>query len=163
VKDGGYIFVTVGSTDFDLLVRAVDALCAPAGILAGYDVEMQIGEGQYEPAHARFFRFAPSLMPYFERADLVIAHGGLGTAVEAIGCGSRLLAVANPDRYDHHQEDLLGALAEAGNLMWSTGVEDLEEQVTAALQFEPQPYVCPPCTIHEIIGKYLSEKSHKTR
>ena len=159
----GYVFVTVGSTDFDLLTRSVDDLCAPGQILANYDVEMQIGEGVYEPAHARFFRFAPSLMPYFERAELVIAHGGLGTAVEAVGCGCRLLAVANPDRYDHHQEDLLGALADAGNLMWSTDLEHLEEQVRAALQFEPQPYVCPPCSIHEFIGKYLREKSHKVR
>jgi UDP-N-acetylglucosamine transferase subunit ALG13 len=158
----GYVFVTVGSTDFDLLTRAVDDLCAPGHLLANYDVEMQIGEGTYEPAHTRFFRFAPSL-PYFERADLVIAHGGLGTAVEAIGCGCRLLAVANPDRYDHHQEDLLGALAEAGNLMWCADLEHLEEQVQAALQFEPQPYVCPPCSIHEVIGKFLREKSHRVR
>jgi len=156
-----YIFVTVGSTDFDILVEAVDRLCAPAGVLANYDVEMQIGEGTYEPAHAKHFRFAPSLPPYFERADLVIAHGGLGTAVEAIGCGCRLLAVANPDRYDHHQEDLLQTLADAGNLMWSTDLEKLEEQVVTALEFEPQPYVCPPCTIHEVIGDYLRARKQE--
>jgi len=116
-----FVFVTVGSTDFDTLVKAVDRLCAPAGILANYDVEMQIGEGNYEPAHAKHFRFAPSLPPYFERPDLVIAHGGLGTAVEAIGCGCRLLAVANPDRYDHHQEDLLHTLAEGADEVFVNG------------------------------------------
>jgi UDP-N-acetylglucosamine transferase subunit ALG13 len=149
------IFVTVGSTDFDALVRAADGLCAPGGLLAGRAVEMQIGDGAYRPAHASFFRFAPNLEPYFERAELVIAHGGLGTAVEAIGKGRRLLAVANPDRYDHHQEDLLGALAEAGNLLWCRDIARLGEFVRAALDFQPTPYVCPPCTIHEVIADYL--------
>lgn len=149
------IFVTVGSTDFDALVRAADALCAPGGLLAGRVVEMQIGEGAYLPAHATYFRFAPSLEPYFERAELVIAHGGLGTAVEAIGQGRRLLAVANPDRYDHHQDDLLGALAEAGNLLWCNDIGKLEEYVRAALAFEPTPYVCPPCSIQDVIADYL--------
>jgi hypothetical protein len=54
-------------------------------------------------------------------------------------------------------------LAEAGNLMWCADLEHLEEQVQAALQFEPQPYVCPPCSIHEVIGKFLREKSHRVR
>ena len=155
------VFVTVGSTDFDLLVQAVDGLCAPGQILAGYDVEMQIGEGTYEPIRARYFRFAPSLMPFFESTELVIAHGGLGTAVEAIGCGCRLVAVANPDRYDGHQQDLLGTLAEAGNLLWCNELRDLERYVSAALQFDPQPYECPPCSIHETIDEYLRERRRK--
>ena len=149
------IFVTVGSTDFDALTKAVDDLCAPGGLLASQEVEMQIGDGVYEPAYTRWFRFAPTLEPYFERADLVIAHGGLGTAVEAIGRGCRLLAVANPDRYDHHQEDLLSALAQDGYLLWRRDLHELESAVNTALTFEPEPYVCPPCTIHEVIADYL--------
>jgi UDP-N-acetylglucosamine transferase subunit ALG13 len=150
------IFVTVGSTDFDALVRAVDELAAPGGLLAGRQVEMQIGEGRYTPAHASYFRFAPSLEPYLERAELVIAHGGLGTAVEAMSRGRRLLAVANPDRYDDHQQDLLGALEQDGHLLWCRDLGQLERYVTQALTFEPKPYVCPPCTIHEVIRDYLS-------
>lgn len=149
------IFVTVGSTDFDALVRAVDALCAPGGLLAGRDVEMQIGEGKYTPRHAAFFRFAPTLEPYIERAELVIAHGGLGTAVEVIERGRRLLAVANPDRYDRHQEDLLSTLAEGGHLLWCPDLSRLEDYIQHALEFQPTPYMRPPCRIHEVIRDYL--------
>jgi UDP-N-acetylglucosamine transferase subunit ALG13 len=149
------IFVTVGSTDFDALTKAVDDLCAPGHLLAGQEVEMQIGDGVYQPVQARWFRFAPAIESYFERADLVIAHGGLGTAVEAIGQGCRLLAVANPDRYDHHQEDLLSALARDGYLLWCRDMRELEPAVKVALTFEPKPYVCPPCTIHDVIADYL--------
>jgi UDP-N-acetylglucosamine transferase subunit ALG13 len=157
------IFVTVGSTDFDALVSGVDRLCAPGGLLAGREVEMQIGEGCYEPAHAPFFRFAPSLDSYFGRADVVIAHGGLGTAVEAISSGCRLLAVANPDRYDHHQDDLMGTLADEGHLIWCRELSQLETAIVAALAFEPRPYLCPPCTMHEIIANHLQASKQRRR
>ena len=85
----------------------------------------------------------------------MIAHGGLGTAVEAIGRGCRLLAIANPDRYDHHQEDLLTTLAEAGHLLWCRDMVKLDQYISAALTFQPVPYVCPPCTIHDVIADYL--------
>lgn len=157
------IFVTVGSTDFDALVEAVDRLCVPGGVLAGYEVEMQIGTGKYEPAHARHFRFAPTLEPYFERAELVIAHGGLGTAMEVIGLGRRLLAVANPDRYDRHQEDLLGTLAQEGYLVWCRDLRNLSSCVINALAFQPKPYIRPPCTIHHVIEEYLRGKNPEGR
>ncbi|MBC7242477.1 MAG: hypothetical protein H5T60_08535 [Anaerolineae bacterium] len=156
------IFVTVGSTDFDALVEAVDRLCAPGGLLAGYEVEMQIGEGRYIPRHAPYFRFAPALDPYYDRAELVIAHGGLGTAVEVIGRGRRLLAVANPDRYDHHQEDLLSTLAEAGHLLWCRDLRRLEEYIGLALRFSPTPYTCPPCDIPRIIQEHLRRRRRPT-
>jgi UDP-N-acetylglucosamine transferase subunit ALG13 len=157
------IFVTVGSTDFDALVREVDRLSAPGGPFAGQEVIMQIGEGQYVPQHAESFRFAPSLQPYFDRADLVIAHGGLGTAVEAIGCGRRLLAVANPDRYDNHQEDLMGALARQGCLLWCPDPRHIEEQASIALSFVPELYVCPPSSIHIRIADYLAHAGRRPR
>ena len=157
------IFVTVGSTDFDTLVQAVDALCDAGGPLAGHEVVMQIGEGRYEPRHGTFFRFAPALRPYYEAADLVIAHGGLGTAVEAMGCGCRLVAVTNPDRYDHHQDDLIGTLAEQGCLRWCSDLASLGDVVRDALSFCPQPYECPPCTIHEVIAGYVERNVTRKR
>ena len=95
------IFVTVGSTDFDALVRRMDELSEALPD----EVVMQIGEGQYVPQHAAaHLRYAPSLDPYYDRAEIVVSHGGLGTVVEALRKGKRLVAASNPDRYDTHQE-----------------------------------------------------------
>lgn len=147
------IFVTVGTTDFDALVERVDQL-AP-----GLDrpVAMQIGTGHYQPLNAReFFRFAPSLEPYFERAALVISHGGLGTLVEVLRRGLRLVGVSNPERYDRHQDDLLSYLEEQGHLLWCRDLAHLDSDLRRAERMLFRPYPDPPCEIHEVINAFLS-------
>jgi len=116
------IFVTVGTTEFDDLVRAMDEL-APR---LDEEVVMQIGRGDYEPRHAAaYFRFAPSLDEYYEQASIVVAHGGLATAMEVLHRGGKLIGVPNPDRYDRHQEDLMSYLADKGHLFWCRDLSEL--------------------------------------
>jgi len=146
------IFVTVGTTDFDALVITMDRL-APR---LGEEVLIQIGHGRYEPRNAPFFRFAPSLIEYYQRADLVVAHGGLGTTMEVLSLGKPLVSVSNPDRYDGHQEDLLSALAQAGHLIWCRTVSEVERAIAEARQTRFTPYTRPECRIHEVIARHLS-------
>jgi len=145
------IFVTVGTTEFDALVRAMDALSAEPGEA----VTMQIGHGGYEPVHSEFFRFAPSLASYYEQADLVVAHGGLGTTTEVLRLGKPLVSVSNPDRYDRHQEDLLEVLDEAGHLLWCRDLDRLGRAITEARGRVFVPYQLPPCHIHQVIAEFL--------
>ena len=145
------IFVTVGTTDFDALVRAVDSLAAQLE----EEVVVQIGRGRYEPRNCEWFRFAPSLEPYYEHADVVIAHGGLGTIMEVLRRGGRLIGVANPDRYDQHQEDLLSYLAEEGHLIWCADLNDLAHDLEGARSASFRPYASPECRIHEVIADFL--------
>ncbi|MBC7262858.1 MAG: hypothetical protein H5T64_00695 [Chloroflexi bacterium] len=146
------IFVTVGSTDFDLLVRRMDEL-APA---LGDEVVIQIGLGQYEPRNCRFFRFAPSLEPYYEEAELVVSHGGLGSIVEALHAGKRLVCVNNPTTYDSHQEHLLTLFAEKGYLLWCRDIDNLLEDIQRAETMTFERYEEPDCRIHEVIREYLA-------
>jgi UDP-N-acetylglucosamine transferase subunit ALG13 len=148
------ILVTVGTTDFDDLVQAMDAL-APT---LGEEVVAQIGRGKYLPVHMEYFRFAPSLDPYYERARLVVAHGGLGTAIEVLQRGLKLVGVSNPDRYDRHQEDLLRALSEAGYMLWCRELRALPEALRQAEAQTFRRYETPPCRIAEIIRAYLAGK-----
>ncbi|MBC7223470.1 MAG: hypothetical protein H5T59_04215 [Anaerolineae bacterium] len=148
------IFVTVGTTEFDALVRAMDAWAA------GHDepVVMQIGHGCYVPRHGEHFRFAPTLVPYYNQADLVVAHGGLGTTMEVLHLGKPLVSVSNPDRYDRHQEDLLEALDAAGHLLWCRDLARLPEAIAEARRRAFVPYAPPPCRIHEVIAAYLQDQ-----
>ena len=146
------IFVTVGSTDFDALVRAMDDL-APR---LGEPVVMQIGLGEYEPQNAEFFRFAPTLDDHYAQASLVVAHGGLGTIVEALELGKKLVCVVNPTTYDRHQEHLLRLFSEQNNLLWCKDLAHLEESIRQARAADFAPYQPPECRIHEAIDQYLS-------
>ena len=147
-----FIFVTVGSTDFDPLVRAMDKLFP---MLEGYDGIMQIGHGVYEPVSMPFVRFAPSLDLYFEQATLVVAHGGLATTMEVLERGIPLVSVSNTDRYDNHQDDLLQALAAEEYLTWCRDLKRLKESIEAAEAKAPKAYVVPECQIPQKIATYL--------
>ena len=149
------IFVTVGSTDFDALVREMDAV---AGRL-GEETTMQIGSGLYEPQNAATcFRFAPSLDAHMQEADLVVSHGGLGTVMEALRMGKRLVAVSNPDRYDAHQDDLLGHLSAAGHLIWCRDLATLEGDLLRARDALLAPYAEVECRIHIEIKDFLRRR-----
>ncbi|MBC7237125.1 MAG: hypothetical protein H5T69_14890 [Chloroflexi bacterium] len=145
------ILVTVGTTDFDALIQKMDEL-AP---MLDEEVVAQIGRGEYVPRHMEYFRFAPSLDPYYERARLVVAHGGLGTTIEVLQRGIKLVALSNPDRYDLHQEDLLRALERRGHLIWCRHVDQLPAALSEAGERTFMPYRAPECTIAQVIRQYL--------
>jgi UDP-N-acetylglucosamine transferase subunit ALG13 len=152
-----YTFVTVGSTDFDALIEAVDKL-APSLQIRGV---MQIGHGKYTPVHMPCFRFAPSLDPYYEQASLVIAHGGLATTMEVLKRGLPLVSVSNPDRYDDHQQDLLSTMAEEGYLVWCRLLDALGQAIETAQSTPLRRYQAPECEIHLVINEFLSTQTQK--
>jgi beta-1,4-N-acetylglucosaminyltransferase len=147
------IFVTVGTTEFDTLVAAADQLAA----VIEDEVVIQIGRGSIEPRQARYFRFAPSLDPYYAAADLVITHGGLGTLTEVLQRGLRTVGVSNPDRFDRHQDQILQALEEAGHIVWCRELADLQAAVTLARTGSFVPYVPPPSNIHRVVTAFLHD------
>lgn len=147
------IFVTVGTTEFDGLIRAMDALSPRLG----EPVVMQVGRGLVRPQHAAaWFDFAPSLEPYYRQASLVVSHGGFGTMVEVARAGRPLVGVSNPELYDHHQEDLLAHFEQAGHLVWCRSLGNLPDAIAAARSRTFAPYPEPPCEIHTAIARYLS-------
>ncbi len=148
------IFVTVGTTDFDLLAARMDEL-APG---LGEDVIIQTGRGRYQPRFAQHFRFAPSLDDYIRRARLVVSHGGLGTLIEVLRLGKPLIGVSNPDRYDLHQNDLLGELERGGYLLWCRDLASLAADIERVGSMTFRRYEDPPCGIHLAIADFLAGK-----
>ena len=146
------IFVTVGSTDFDALVARMDELASHLGV----EVVMQIGLGEYTPRNVRYFRFAPALDTYYDQADIIVGHGGLGTIVEALERGKKLICVVNPTTYDRHQEHLLQMFATQNRLLWCKDLEQLGEAIQQAQERQFTAYQPPECHIHDVIAEYLS-------
>jgi beta-1,4-N-acetylglucosaminyltransferase len=147
------IFVTVGTTDFDQLVEKMDKL-APS---LGDQVVIQIGNGKYIPSNCEYFRLAPSLDPYYDRADIVVAHGGLGTTIEVLARGKKSISVENTTYADHHQTDILRTLAEEGYLVWCQDLDELPSLLERVSAMDVRPYVAPPCGIAEVIREFLSK------
>jgi len=146
------IFVTVGSTDFEALVQKMDEL-APR---LGEEVVMQTGLGTYRPSNSRCFAYASSLDEFYAQASLIVAHGGLGTIVEALEREKRLVCVVNPATYDHHQEHLLRTFEAQNYLVWCKDLALLAQAIAQARTAQFERYRPPECRIHVDIAAYLS-------
>ena len=96
------ILVTVGSSEFNELIQAVDEQLADSG----HEIICQIGNGSYVPKSFEYFRFADNFTSYYQNVELVISHGGGGTVFELLEHGKRILVIPNCMRSDKHQLDL---------------------------------------------------------
>lgn len=144
------IFVAVGTTDFDALIQAMDNLSSSLP----EKVVMQIGRGKYLPEHCEYFRFVPSLTPYYERASLIVSHGGQGIVTEVLKRGLPLVAVEDPSQPDRHQREILSVREREGHLIWCKDLQELPEAMERA-RTQLRPYTAPECWIHTIVAEFL--------
>ncbi len=129
------IFVTVGTAYFNELVEAVDHLKEVGEIRE--DVICQIADNTYVPKHCEYFRMAPSLGPWYERANLVVCHGGTGTIVEMLKLGKPFVAVAHEELAGNHQADFLAACEQMFGICWCRDLADLAGAVSLAHSARP--------------------------
>ena len=145
------IFVTVGTGKFDELIRSIDKLEKSSK----YQLILQIGNGTYEPKSFQFFRYEKDLKKYYNKADLIISHGGAGTIYELLGMGKKIIGVPNLSRTDAHQQDILLALSEEKYLIWCKNVKDIQLSIKDSEKFKFKKYVKPECSISEKIIDFI--------
>ncbi len=129
------IFVTVGThfQQFDRLVRSMDAYARDHQ----EQVIIQAGFSNYEPVHAKWFRFVETdeeMDRLYREADVIVAHGGAGTAITALSMNKPLVILPRLGKFDEHvddqQRELSKALADAG---LAVVIED-EADIPAAVE-----------------------------
>lgn len=116
------IFVTVGTTQFDALIQAVDNIAA-SGVLSE-PVVCQIGSGSYIPRHCEHYKFKPSIDEDMEKSSLVICHGG-ATVLSLLAMEKLFIAVANTALADDHQSFFLSHLGKTIPILWTRELQDL--------------------------------------
>lgn len=134
------IFVTIGSAvkgiEFTRLIKKMDDI---AGKIDD-EVVMQIGTVPYEPQHAKYFRYTSyqENLSYFQKASLVIGHGGTGTILNALKFKIPIVVVPRRHHYGEHVDDHQVELAQrlAGNELIKVvyELENLESAVKEMLE-----------------------------
>ncbi|OVA07407.1 Glycosyl transferase [Macleaya cordata] len=130
VKPHKTVFVTVGTTCFDALVKAVDTREVKEELSRkGYThLLIQMGRGSYIPTKSAgedgdltvdYFTFSSSIADYLKSASLVISHAGSGSIFETLRLGTPLIVVVNEDLMDNHQSELAEELAERKHLLYA--------------------------------------------
>ena len=138
------VFVTVGTTSFDALIRATTAPeFANALEKLGFDeLRLQVGRGK-EPSktdRTTWFRFAPTITDEMRAADVVISHAGAGSILEALELGKRLVVCVNEKLMDNHQAELATALEARGHVVVARGVDDVADALQRVVATRPAPY-----------------------
>uniref|UniRef100_A0A0D9W3B7 Glycosyl transferase family 28 C-terminal domain-containing protein n=1 Tax=Leersia perrieri TaxID=77586 RepID=A0A0D9W3B7_9ORYZ len=144
------VFVTVGTTCFDALAKAVDSeLVNEALLQKGYThLLIQMGRGTYVPSKVTgnstlqvdYFTFSPSIADYIREASLVISHAGSGSIFETLRLSKPLIVVVNEDLMDNHQSELAEELAERKHL-FCAHPQTLQKTIEAMDLTALQPYV----------------------
>ncbi|WIA23306.1 hypothetical protein OEZ85_000073 [Tetradesmus obliquus] len=167
------VFVTVGTSKFEALIRAVDRPEFAAALAAKDYTRLiiQKGAGKYVPCqlvpagttaaqHAsgvwvEYFDFCPSLAAYMSSAALVISHAGAGSVFEALLAQKLLIVVANPLMMDNHQAELADHLASM-QVVISTSPEGLLSAVASlgSTQLKPFPAKAA-CGIAELLDQLM--------
>jgi beta-1,4-N-acetylglucosaminyltransferase len=129
------IFVTVGTTRFDLLIQMITQPTALAWMKSnGYtDLVIQYGKGdkpvlpEKPPIRCQAYGFQSSLEADMTEADLIISHAGAGTVMEALRLKKRMVLVINTLLMNNHQTELAGAMAKRGHLFVVEKPLDLQQ------------------------------------
>lgn len=136
------ILVTVGTTEFDWLIRSMDML---ARAHPSWDVLSQVGPGSYEPRYHPHVIFEEDLFRR-HKDRLVVTHCGAGTVYSLLEEGRQFVAVPNLERSDKHQTELAEYLAEQTLALVAQSTDELETHIKAIndQSFKPHPYVKDP-------------------
>src|SRR5271169_7067302 len=121
------VFVTVGSTVFPQLIKAVfsfettealfDLGYRELSVQYGADTQLYLDhQGQSTKMSITGFDYSPSLEKEMQQADLIISHAGIiftdrsnsvgsGSVLEALHLGKLFVVVPNASLMDNHQAD----------------------------------------------------------
>ena len=146
------IFVTVGTGKFDQLIKEMDKIA----LNKKYQIIAQIGKSNYLPKNISYFRFKSSLVEEYKKADLVIAHAGAGTTYEVLSMQKKLISVANLNRTDQHQLDIVKKMSQEKYLLWCKSITFLSEQIKDVKNIKFKKYLSPKNKIAEVIINYLN-------
>lgn len=155
------LFATVGATlRFDRLVNLV-AHARRNGLLDGYEVVVQTGEGAEPLPDIECHHTLPfdRMKEILHDADIVVCHGGTGSLITALREGCRVIAVPRKfvlgEHYDDHQSEITGAFAGRGLLEVANTDEEFAAALAAVKGREPVCATTDPGALIDYLRKYI--------
>jgi beta-1,4-N-acetylglucosaminyltransferase len=126
---GKCVFVTVGTTQFDLLIETivhdsnvirtlVDCLHIDKIILQTGNIQMPSYDNI--PISIEHYKYKDSIENDIQQADLVISHAGAGSILQILEARKPLLVVVNEKLMNNHQFEIAHAMEEQGYLFHCT-------------------------------------------
>lgn len=124
-------------------------------------VVVQKGYTKFESKDMTMFEQLPveEIKKLVDKADIVIAHGGVGSIITAIEKGKKVIAVPRLKKYkehvNDHQFDIIDSFNEMGYILGIHKVEELGEALKKIKEFKPKEYVQNTGNIIKIVENFI--------
>ena len=109
-------------------------------------VVVQAGYTKYESDKMEIFDLIPfeKFDDLISGCDLLITHGGVGSIITGLKSKKKVIAVPrlaeHGEHVNNHQKEIIRNFRNAGYIIGTSGVEDLETAIAQAKTFEPKSY-----------------------
>lgn len=140
------IFVTVGTQDkpFTRLIKAIDDAVKEDKITD--EVVVQAGATKYESEAINVLNYVAfeEFNNLLKKADIIITHGGVGSILNAVKLGKKVIAVPRLKKYDEHINDhqlqVIEKMTKDGYILSTENEKKLPDKIKEIENFEPKVY-----------------------
>lgn len=140
------IFVTVGTQDkpFTRLISAVENAVIKGDITD--EVIVQAGNTEYESKVLNVLNYVPfdTFNEYIAKADIIITHGGVGSILNALKLGKKIIAVPRLAKYGEHINDhqlqVIKKMTQDGYILSCEDENEIADKVREAEGFVVKEY-----------------------
>jgi len=124
-------------------------------------VIVQCGHTRFTSKYMELIDFIPvdQFDELISQADLVITHGGVGSIINSIKIGKKVIAVPRLNQYNehvnNHQVQIIKTFDEKGFIKGVFNIQDLPETLATINDFIPTPYTSNNEKMLQIISDYI--------
>ena len=157
------IFVTLGTQD-KKFTRLLD--CIEKNIKNGVikdEVIVQAGSTSYQSdvMEIKPFLDRDEFKKYLMDAKVIITHGGVGTILEALKNGKKVIGAARLEKYGEHVNDhqvqLLTRFDEDKYIIYAENLDEFDKYYKKIKRFKPKKYVSNQDKFNEQLDNYISK------
>ena len=158
------VFVTLGSQDkqFLRLVKEVDKLVKEK--IINEEVIVQAGITTLDTNRIKMLDYidVSDFRKYMEESTYIIAHGGVGSILDAMKLGKKIIAVPRSPKFDEiandHQKQIIAEFDKKGYIIGCNDVSDLKEAILKVDKFNPQNYTSNNKNFVQIIENFIDSE-----
>ena len=160
------ILVILGTQDkeFPRLLEAVDREIKKGNIKD--KVVVQAGQTKYQSDNMEILDLvsAPEFDKLVDKADLIITHGGVGSILNGIKKGKKIIAAARLAKYkehhNDHQKQIIKEFADQGYLLELKDFYKLDKLLEKAKSFKPKKFESNTNNMIKLLEDYIDNTNH---
>ena len=151
------ILVMLGTQNnsFHRLLEKIDQLVED-GKISG-EVIVQAGYTKYESQNMKIIDFVSNdeIENLEQQADYIITHGGVGSIINSIEKGKKVIAIPRLKKYGEHVNDHQESFDKLGYIIGIADVSQLEEALQKIKEFKPKKYIQNTGNIINIVQNFI--------